>query len=364
MKKPHQHFIPRTYLEKFAHRQDGDKFFVSAFNKLTDSITNEISVKDICVETDLYTLKHLSGNEKYKIEDFFSENIESKYPDVYKLLVLDKKEYISGEERTLILYTTLSMYFRTPKVLNKFVHFAATLVDDVKNNTEADKIDFLGYEISIKDKSFNEIKKEIKEQRRIDYLKTQIALLNQFIRFKALDGIVVTELVGDQEFVTSDNPVEIRNSFGTGFNLFDARNSIYVPLDPKHALFIPPKLEGSIINRVFYQRDSFFQHVILNNCVYENAERWVVGTQTGIDKFLKDQAKYTKPAEKDDPLIRKFKTKLVLMQTMVMLAEKGVTKDNKELIDFMRNIQKHELYAESIEFQDTVRQLKEMGLDV
>jgi hypothetical protein len=364
MKKPHQHFIPRTYLEKFAHRQDGDTFTVSAFNKLSGKITKEISVKDICVETDLYTIKHLSGDEKYKIEDFFSDNIESKYPDVYKLLVIDKKKYISGEERALILYTTLSMYFRTPKILNKFVDFAATLVEDVKNDTETDKISFLGYEISIKDKSFTDIKREIREHRRIDYIQTQIAVLNQFVQFKALDGIVVTELVGDQEFVTSDNPVEIRNSFGTGFNLFDARNSIYIPLDPKHALFIAPSFEGSIINQVFYQRDSFFQHVVLNNCVFENAERWVIGTHTGIEKFLKDQEKYTKPADKDDPIVQKFKTKLVLMQTMVMLAEKGVTKDNSELIEFMRNLQKHELYNESIEFQDRVRQLREMGLDV
>lgn len=364
MKKPHQHFIPRTYLKNFVHRQDGDKFFVTAFNKLTEAIKNEISIRDICVETDLYTLKHLSVDKKYQIEDFFSENIESKYPDVYKLLVLDKKQNITGEEKTLILYTTLSMYFRTPKALNKFVHFAATLVNDVKNDTGADKIDFLGYEISIKDKSFNKIKKEIREHRRIDYLNTQIALLNQFVRFKALDGIVVTELVGDQEFITSDNPIEIRNSFGIDFDLFDARNSIYVPLDPKHALFIPPKLEGSIINRVFYQRDSFLQHVILNNSVYENAERWVIGTQTGIDKFLKDQEEYTKPSEDDHPIIQNYKTKLVLMETMVILAEKGVTNDNKELVEFMRNVQEHGLYNESVEFQDTVRQLKEMGLDI
>jgi hypothetical protein len=256
------------------------------------------------------------------------------------------------------------MYFRTPKVLNQFVSFSANLIDQVKKESESDTIDFLGYKIAIKEKSFAEIKKEIKETNRIDYIKTQIALLNEFVKFKAFDGLVVIELVGDQEFITSDNPVEIRNSFGNGFNLFDARNSIYIPLDPKHALFIAPKQEETIVNQIFYQRDNFFQHVILNHCVFENAERWIIGTKTGISKFLKDEEEYTKPADEDHPLIMKFKLKLELMQTLAMLAEKGITNENQELIDFLKNLRQHELYNESVEFQDAYKQMQEMGLKI
>src|SRR5688572_12597068 len=118
MAKTHQHFIPRTYLQRFSISISADKHFLTALNKQNGKVIKSISIRDVCVETDFYTLKHLSGDEKYKIEDFFSENVESKYPDVYKLLVTDKKEVISETERVHILYTTLSMYFRTPKVLN------------------------------------------------------------------------------------------------------------------------------------------------------------------------------------------------------------------------------------------------------
>jgi hypothetical protein len=364
MKKKHQHFIPRTYLKKFAHTQNGDTFLVDTFNKLTKELKPNISVVDICVETDLYTLNHLEGDQKYEIENFFSDNIESKYPDIYRLLAEEKKEIITPEERTLILFTTLSMYFRTPKVLNQFVSFSAKLIDQVKSETEADTMDFLGYKILTKGKSFNEIKNEIKETNRIDYIKTQLALLNQFIQFKALDGLVVIELVGEQEFITSDNPVEIRNSFGIGFNLFDTKNSIYIPLDPKHALFIAPKLENSILNQVFYQRDNFFHHITLNHCVFENAERWILGTKMGIEKFLKDEEEYSMPADYNHPVLVKLNTKLELMLTFSMLSEKGISNENQELIEFLKKLPQHELYNESVEFQDIYKKLKEKGLNI
>ncbi|WP_363322045.1 DUF4238 domain-containing protein [uncultured Pontibacter sp.] len=101
MKKPHQHFIPRTYLRNFAHTKNDDKFLITAFNKLTGKTVPVISIADICVETDLYTLKHLEGDNKYDIENFFADNIESKYPDVYRLLVQEKKGSNHGRRTNL-----------------------------------------------------------------------------------------------------------------------------------------------------------------------------------------------------------------------------------------------------------------------
>lgn len=364
MKKQHQHFIPRGYLRKFAHSQNDNTFLVDAFNKLNWLLRPDMSIADICVETDLYTLTHLEGPQRYVIENFFSDNIENKYSDIYRLLVEEKRGIITAKEKMYILYTTLSMYFRTPKVLNQFVAFSANLISQVKNGFETDTINFFGYEISIKEKSFTEIKKEIKEANRIDYVKTQIALLNEFVKYRALDGLAVIELVGEQEFITSDNPVEISNSFKYGFNLFDSKNSIYIPLDPKHALFIAPHLKEGLINQVYYRRDNFFQHVILNHLVFENAERWVIGTKTGIEKFLKDEEQYTKPAEEDHPLLVKAKTRLELMETLAVLAKKGISNSNIELIDFLRKLKQHELYIESIDFQDAYKQMKELGLKI
>lgn len=365
MNKPHQHFIPQTYLKNFAHTQNGETFLVDAFNKLSGEAKNDMSITDVCVETDLYTLKGLRGDDKYKIENYFSEKIETNYPSIYKLLVQDKKKVITNRERIPILYTTLSMYFRTPKVLNQFAHFAAQLIDQVITEKETDTIDFAGYQIDVKGKPFAKIRKEIKETHRIDYIKTQLCLLDEFIRFKALDGFVIIELFGEQEFITSDNPVEIRNAATKVFNLFDINNSTYIPLDSKHALFIAPKVEGATPNRIFYQRDNFFQHVILNHCVYQNAERWIVGTRIGIEKFFRNEEQYGKPINDDHPIIIQAETKLKLMQEILSIVEKkGVSNQNMELISSLIALRQHELYSKSIEFQDLYNGMKDIGLNI
>jgi hypothetical protein len=365
MSKPHQHFIPRTYLEKFAiERSKDEKYFLTALNKQSGKLINDISVRDVCVETDLYTLKHQPETEKYKIEDFFSQHIESKYPAIYTILVKEKKEFISGEERALILYTTLSMYFRTPKGLNNFAKFAAETATKLKADYEADSINFLGYAMSIKDKSFDEIRKEIRENRRIDHIQLQMAVLHQFVKFKALDGFMVIELAGNKEFVTGDNPVIMTNAPNTVNGMFNGDNAIYIPLDLKHALFIAPGNEGGIVNKVFYVKDSFFQHITLNHRVYESAERWILGTPAGINGFLKDKQEYAKPANDDHPIIKTFEKKLQLMSKMVQLMERGISNDNKELIEFMKELQKNELYRDHAEFQDTMEKLRAQGLDI
>ncbi len=365
MKKPHQHFIPQTYLRKFAHTKSDKTYFVDGFNKLDNETIEDLSVKDICVEKHLYTLKHLEGDSKYNIENYFMEKIESKYNDVYRILVIEKKSIIEPAERMNILMATLSMYFRTPKFLNYFSNFSAKLITDIQANYNQASIEFLGINISLKDKSFDEIKKEIKEANRIDYVQTQINLFHKFLEYKMFDGLAVIELAGNGEFITCDNPVQIRNATSlNGFNLFDTSNSIYVPLDNKHALFIAPKFDGSIINQVFYTRDNFFQHIVLNNTLIKSAERWAFGTKTGISKFLKDEEEYNKPADPNHPIIKTFEDKLELLQTMLQLVEKGITNDNIELVLFLRDLPKHPLYNESIDFQDKYNQLKQMGLDI
>ena len=364
MKKKHQHFIPQTYLRKFAHSNLEDTYLVDAYNKLDCQTKSNISIRDICVDTDLYTLDHLPGEQKYRIEDFFNENIESNYPKIYDLLVKKKEKFISGEERTLILYTTLSMYFRTPKILNQFVNFSTKLIDDLKKEKDIKTINFLGNNINLSAKSYRELKKEIREKHRINYIQTQLLLLNEFIRHKAFDGFAVLELIGDQEFITCDNPVIIENLSGLGFNLFDPGNTIYIPLDNKHALFIGPQQEESILNQVFYQRDDFFLHVIVNHLLYTSAERWIIGTSKGIKQFLDDEIEYSKPAKGDEIIVKKFKSMVEIMQKLASLAELGISNENTELIKFINQIKTDKTFKETPQFNDIFKQLKELGLDI
>lgn len=362
-KKPHQHFIPRTYLKRFAHTKlKKGKFLLAAYDKIEREVKLDISIADICVEDNFYTIKGLPDDQKYFIDDHFTKNIEPKYKDVYDLLVVQKKEIITIQERASILYTILSLYFRTPKVLNEFVSFSTRFMEQSLTNTDVESIKFLGYDIQIKGKTFSEIRKTIKESHKIDYLKTQLALLDQFIEFRKFDGIMVFELIGNQEYITSDNPVEIRTGHGKAFDLFDKTNSIYVPLDTKHAFYIAPKGDESSIDKVFHVKDNQAHHISLNDSVFKNAERWIIGSKFGINQFLIDYDEYNKPADDNHPLILKMNHKLELMKTLLELIDKAIAGDNSDLIKFMKTLKEDSLFEEDIDLQDHYNILKAKGL--
>ena len=204
---------------------------IDGFNKQEQRQKTDLSIYDVCVDTDLYTLNHLPADKKYIIEDFFSNSVESHFPEVYKILVDDRITEIDFRQRVKIIYTILSMYFRTPKVLNQFVAFTSDLLKNEREGKNIEVANFLGQDINLEGKTFKQIKKEIREANRINYITTQMQLLDQFVRCRMKDGIVVIKLVGNQEYVTSDNPVEIRTVSGLNFNLFDANNSIYVQVN-------------------------------------------------------------------------------------------------------------------------------------
>jgi hypothetical protein len=51
----HQHFIPRVYLKNFAEKTN-DKFFLDVKFKDSGSIKKRLSIKNVAVDKNLYTL--------------------------------------------------------------------------------------------------------------------------------------------------------------------------------------------------------------------------------------------------------------------------------------------------------------------
>ncbi len=356
-KKQHQHFIPRTYLKRFATRIDGDVHFLSALNIITSEI-KEISASNLCVECDLYTLKTLVDNEKFRIEDFFSKEIESDYTFVYNILTNDSIDFITPDQRIKILKTLLSMYFRTPKILNEFVETSILLLKELKSRDKGN-FSFMGVEIDLENSNLNDIKKEIRENNREDYIKTNLLLLGEFMKLRSFDGIVVIKLIGDQEFITSDNPVTITNVNGELLNLFSFENSIYVPISPKYCVFIAPTSEGAIVNKIYRNHDNFIQHIILNDSTYKNAERWCMGTQNGIKRFLEEEEEYSKPAAENHPIVVQAKEKLSMMIQVTELVE---SKKYAELKVLVTKLSKDESFNSDASFLMIVDQLKTNGI--
>jgi hypothetical protein len=298
-------------------------------------IKQELSTSNICVESNFYTIKELSDDEKYKIEDYYSQKIESNYENVYNLLIDKNIEFISLKQRIDILTALLSLYFRTPKALNEFAEFTSNLLLSSKDNN-IKELTFLGERINLENETFKSLKKKIKESNRVDYNETQIALMNQFIYFKRFDGIVVIELTGDKEYITSDNPVTVYNQH-ENIDLFSLNNSIYVPIDSKHCVFIAPKVHGAIVNRIFRTIDSLYQYVVINDSTFQNAEKWIIGTNTGIPKFKSDFETFSQPADEDHLIVVTAKKSLEVMEKAANLAEKGKFDELKDFIDTIKD---------------------------
>lgn len=128
-----QHFIPRSYLNNFAKHEKPDKYFVFARRK--EGVI-KISTKDICVEKNLYTLPTNEQTKKFAIEKFYADNVDSVFPEVYRILTNDSLVSIDFETRLKIINTALSLYFRTPKFLNKQNKIFEDLVNYVKDITQ------------------------------------------------------------------------------------------------------------------------------------------------------------------------------------------------------------------------------------
>ncbi|KQK25494.1 hypothetical protein AR438_07740 [Chryseobacterium aquaticum] len=357
MKKRHQHFIPRTYLKHFKNSPDSEH--VNTFNKIDHKFIDNIGLNDICVEKDFYTLKNLDGEDKLALEEFFDKEIESKYSKVFNLLVNQRPSKITLEQKIDILKTTLSMYFRTPKILNQFLLKIDKLIEDLTNNNDINEIEFKGIIIKLSGKKKDEIKKEIREHLRIDYLSIQLNIFEEFVKYKLYDGITVIENTSEFDFYTGDNPVNFLNRFGNTDQIFDINNSIYIPLNPKFCLLIAaPKLPKSGYE-IFYQKDNQMLIHVVNSCTFDNSERWIIGQGEDFKVALLKNIELNSTYDLEHPMLKSLEIKTILLANLLQAIEKGgLTNKNDNLLLALNNIKnwdEHKNHHDLVELLETMR---------
>ena len=164
MSKPvHQHFIPKSYLNNFALKEQG-KAFIHAKRSDDDAI-KKLSTRDICVDKNLYTLPTADEAKKYDLEHFYADNIDAVFPEVYEILKNRDITEVDFDTRLKIVTTALSLFFRTPKFLNEENEFFKKVVDAALKNVDAEEItvEVFGENITIKRTEVDELIKERKE---------------------------------------------------------------------------------------------------------------------------------------------------------------------------------------------------------
>ncbi|MCP1301262.1 DUF4238 domain-containing protein [Chryseobacterium sp. S0630] len=357
--KKHQHFIPRTYLKYFKNSPDSE--LINAFNK-ENNVYKDIGLKDVCVEKNFYTLKHLKGEDSLVIEEYFDKEIERKFDKIYNLLITQKLRTVDIEQKLDILKVTLSMYFRTPKKLNEFISNTDKLIDEWLNDQDIQDVNFFGFKINLQGKTKKNIQNELREHLRPNYLSIQLQLFEDFVNFKINDGLTVIENTGEYDFFTGDNPVNLLNKNDISTDLYNVENSIYIPLNPKFYLFIaPPKLEKSGSD-IFYQKDNFLLSHMVNACTFENSEKWILGKGVSLKKSLEKYFELDNNYDPNHPILDDMKIKIVLMTNVLEASKKGFSTANLELVNSLKELKNWNKFSEHIDLIELVNTFKKYGI--
>lgn len=360
----HQHFIPKSYLKNFSNIE-GDKAFVETMNVQTNEIKSKISINDICVSKNIYTLPDVKGEGKYALERYYGENVDGVYPDVYKLLTDDTIIEISSDDRHKILSTALSLYFRTDKFLNRNI-------DSIKNTlNEISNIDFKqnpqvpvvvnGKEYVVEEQTMYAVLNQIKIDTKLAYLIGHLEDWENFVEHKYQSQISVYRVSEEIPLITCDNPVDIYNPTNSSADIFDPANSIQLPLDQYHYLWISPNTEPSKRNIIYRgMRDKWFA-LTSNSTMQHNATNFIISKASSLQQHLNQQSAHNTetPENLEAAESIKFRNEQ-LMEFVAVVSSKGLR--SRDAIEKFKELRDDGRFKEDQQFQQFNKMMSDKGL--
>jgi hypothetical protein len=306
-----QHFVPRTYLKHFGN-QKSEEFYVHVLPRLekTPDKIFESNIKNVALKRNLYTLPGETVEQKMAIEKFYSDELESKYDQLYQLLIDPSKTQISDEERELVISTVITMFYRTTRWLgmhNEFMDRVFERAYLLCQQTGKDYFLFGDSQISIKGKTQEELTKEYNSEQQPMIIMTQLeaALKLIALRVSNFDSIAVSKLEnGEARFITSDNPVIATNIQMKRVMPFDPSNILRLPLDEKHMLLIMPEGVKETKNIIFRTQISGtignMEKLTSNYQQMKMAERFVFGNIPSLESYLSTKQESERPLTKEE----------------------------------------------------------------
>lgn len=302
-----QHYVPRTYLKHFSCAEN-DKHRIGAITKNNFHLSayKSIGVDDMCLEKNIYSLPGATVEERNWVESLYSETFDKKYNQVYEILVDPGKKEISSEERMLIISTVISMYYRNASWNRVIDDMTENLWSEVYNMAKASGSDVIvmqGQEISIKNKSLDEILRDEKEKDKPVVVLSQIRQIINLIAIRSKgDQIMVNKLeVSDAGYLTSDNPVICENISRGHIMPIDPTNIFSMPIDKAHHLTIipnQPEWHHTVCRNIYAADISIFPKIATNSKQIQNCQRFILGDHNSFKGYFEDDALMKNPDAK------------------------------------------------------------------
>ncbi|MEO8147135.1 MAG: DUF4238 domain-containing protein [Bacteroidia bacterium] len=359
------HYIPQSYLRNFSKESKGEYYVYVRFHGEKFYRTN---IRNICSENYFYSIPDAAEDKKNIVEKYYADHIDSLFPEITEVITNDNISRIDLITRRKIITAALSLYFRTPKFLNAHNKHLSKVIELLKNyslgKTEIHTIEFLGRKIDVKNVDFEKLEEDTFKQNKIVFLKQHFEIFNAFVDFKLNDGIGVKKIVDDSEFITSDNPLIIRNQSGELSNLFHPENSILLPINNKYLLMISPKSD-TFLSNTFHRIEGRFKSVfVINVDVEEKSEKWIIGSEKSVLNHITDQIKYNEPTEANEKLVTDSDEKVKLLGELDEVLEKNNNKITDEFIVKIKALNNHELFKDDGNIIKTMKNLREQGYDI
>jgi len=356
-----QHYIPQSYLRGFAEKRK-DEFYV--FVRFYGEKFHETNIRNICSENYFYTIPDATAKNKNLIEKYYSQNIDSLYPEIQNIICNDSKTEINNDERIKIINGILNLYFRTPRFLKYYENHINALVkafdDYYLGITERHKIEFFDKIIDFQQVDYDKFKKSISDKTKQLFLSQHIKLFNDFVEYKKNDGIGISKIEDDSEYITSDNPVIIRNPSGTAKNIFALSNVIMLPINKKYLITIIPKAEQSMAGKFLRISASFDDVVGVNDDIERNSEKWIIGSKDGIHNHLEKVNKINTDFKEGSEFAKRLIQKRELLKPLDAILSSNGGVINQEFISKILELSKAEIMKDDV---NMVRYLKELKRD-
>jgi len=360
----HQHFIPRSFLRNFAEGDEG-KHFVDIYSKTSGKLKSPISIADVCVNKNIYTIPEPKEGDKYYLEKFYAKHVDSVYPEVYELLTNDKITTVTGEQRLKIINCCLSLYFRTPKFLNAYNDLTDEVIDNLASHADKEsgiiKAKVLDESLEFHISEIEDVKRQLRVKNKKIFISTHLQAWQEYVKHKLNSGIAVYQLEDDIDLITSDNPVNIHPIHGGNFTLFDPDNIISLALDRRHFLTIMPTSVGEDYHEIHRGYRNKWFALTTNSETAENAENWLIGYPGTINRHLQDQIHHNQITSENLQAVEDHKLMLSEMNELMEIINQVGGIYHQRVANKVREMRKLSIFENDRNFDNIIEELAKHG---
>jgi len=287
-----QHFVPKTYLDKFGTNIRDRNYQVFAVDKQNFNNIFPINTTKVCVKKNIYTLDGDTEEERQLVENFYGDNVDARYNEFYDIITNDKIIEITTEQRRLIIEVMINLLFRTtklPNIHNNLIRQVFERMFELCNAQQKDYFYFEKTKISIAGKTIDDLYNEYVKSTKEDLIYIQLKAANALIQERINDFISIIKLEENPKYITSDNPISLYNFRKKPIAPLDRSNEIILPVNDSYCLTLYPhqSSEINLLKRIKYSGVLNNSESFTNNFMqFGNCDRFLIGSKENLENFI------------------------------------------------------------------------------